>query len=182
MYKIGDIIVYSAHGLCQIDDICERTVLGETRTYYVMHPLDDKDLTISCPVDSDKVLMLSALEADEAAEILQSFRSPGLPWVDDYRQRTARYREYMNSGDRMTIARMANTLMYKELELGQVKKHLYETDRKMLADIKRILFHELALSMDSTYEKIESLIGQYIAEQFAERQAEEVKEEEAKSG
>ncbi len=57
MYKIGDAIVYSLHGLCQIDDICDKTIANVTRTYYVLHPLAEKSLTISIPVDNDKVIM-----------------------------------------------------------------------------------------------------------------------------
>ena len=39
MFNVGDIIIHSAHGLCEIDDICEKTYGDTTRTYYVLHPL-----------------------------------------------------------------------------------------------------------------------------------------------
>jgi RNA polymerase-interacting CarD/CdnL/TRCF family regulator len=32
MFDIGDVIVYSEHGLCQVDDICEKTIAGVTRS------------------------------------------------------------------------------------------------------------------------------------------------------
>ena len=57
MFTIGDTIIYSVHGLCQIDDICEKTYSDVTRNYYVLHPLSQTNLTISVPVDSDKVIM-----------------------------------------------------------------------------------------------------------------------------
>lgn len=166
MYQAGDVIVYSAHGLCQIQEICERTISDETRLYYVMHPLADTSLTISCPVDSDKVMMLDPLEKDEAEQILSSFALPGIDWIDDYRQRSARYRELIKAGNRATIATIANSLLYRELDLKDEGKHLYEVDRKLLADIQSILFNELALALDTTYEDIVDRIQRMISERY----------------
>jgi CarD family transcriptional regulator len=58
MFDIGDVIIYSEHGLCQIDDICEKTFAGVTRTYYILHPLAQENLQISTPIDNNKVVML----------------------------------------------------------------------------------------------------------------------------
>ena len=63
MFNIGDVIIYSTHGLSQIDDICEKTISDVTRTYYVLHPLAQANLTISTPVDNEKVVMLKLLES-----------------------------------------------------------------------------------------------------------------------
>jgi len=162
MYKTGDVIVYSAHGLCRIEDITDRTIQDVTRTYYVMHPLAHPDLTISCPVDSDKVLMLDSMDEDQAEHILRSFLKPGVSWVDDYRQRSAKYKENVKTGDRMIIAQTANTLMLKEIDQSKRNKHLYETDRRLLGDIQNVLFNELALSLNTTFEEIEKQVKDMI--------------------
>lgn len=31
MFNIGDLVVYSPHGICRVDDICEKTILGEKK-------------------------------------------------------------------------------------------------------------------------------------------------------
>ena len=31
MYNIGDLMIYSAHGICRVDDICEKTISGITK-------------------------------------------------------------------------------------------------------------------------------------------------------
>ena len=61
MFNVGDLIIYSTHGICQIDEVCEKTVLGVSRHYYVLHPLEDAKLTISTPVDNDKVVMMKVV-------------------------------------------------------------------------------------------------------------------------
>lgn len=67
MFKVGDCIIYSAHGVCRIDDICEKNFSSEKKLYYVLHPLEDSRLKISVPVDSHKVNML-ALSLDTTFE------------------------------------------------------------------------------------------------------------------
>ena len=34
MFNIGDMIIYSAHGVSKIDNICEKTFANVTRNYY----------------------------------------------------------------------------------------------------------------------------------------------------
>ena len=31
MYNVGDLVVYSSHGICRVDDICEKTLLERQR-------------------------------------------------------------------------------------------------------------------------------------------------------
>ncbi|WP_241481447.1 CarD family transcriptional regulator [Mesobacillus campisalis] len=158
MFKVGDVITYSVHGLCKIDDICEKTIADVTRTYYVMHPLGESNLTISSPVNNDKVVMLKALDKKEALEIIQSFSKPGIPWIADVKQRALKYNTIAKAGDRMDIAKTANTLMRKELEYKKDGKKLYEQERKLLITIQGILFKELAITLNASVEEIEKKI------------------------
>lgn len=33
IFTIGDLVIYSGHGICRIDDICDQTYSGIERTY-----------------------------------------------------------------------------------------------------------------------------------------------------
>lgn len=155
MFKIGDQIIYSAHGICTIDDICEETVSGVTKNYYKLHPMGDKNrLTISTPVDNDKVVMLALLDKKEALEIMESFKSPGIDWIEDSRARLQKYTGLMNSGDRQGIAKLVNTLIRKKIEAKEQEKKMYEKDHKIFNGAQTILFHELALALATTFEEV----------------------------
>ncbi|RKQ13666.1 CarD family transcriptional regulator [Oceanobacillus bengalensis] len=162
MFNVGDLVIYSVHGLCEIDDITDKTYGNVTRTYYVMHPLEDPRLTINTPVDSDKVVMLNMMEKEEAEEILQLFRQPGISWIEDARNRSKKYNSLVNTGDRKEISRIVNTLMRKNNEAHQNKKRLYDQDRTLLANIQKILFKELAMSLNISYEDISEQINRLI--------------------
>ncbi|WP_066072559.1 CarD family transcriptional regulator [Neobacillus soli] len=159
MFTIGDLIIYSAHGICRVDDICEKTVSGITRPYYVLHPMENNhQLTISTPVDNDKVVMLELIHQEEANEILKSFKYPGMEWVDNPNIRFKLYSDIISTGERKEIAIIVNTLMRKKIEAELHEKKLYEQDRKLLNTTQNILFKELALSLDTTFEEINELV------------------------
>lgn len=154
MFNIGELIIYSAHGVCHIDDICEKTYLGVTKSYYVLHPLQDAKLMISIPVDHHKVNMLELIHRDEAEEMLESFKGPGISWIELNKQRTQVYHEIVKTGNRKEICKVLNTLMRKRNESEQSGKKLNEPDTKLLKFVQNILFSELAVSLDTTFEAV----------------------------
>ncbi|MCS0673682.1 CarD family transcriptional regulator [Cytobacillus firmus] len=163
MYNIGDLMIYSAHGICRVDDICEKTISGITRMYYILHPIEDNhQLTISTPIDNDKVVMLDLIKQDEALNILSSFKKPGIKWNDKPNVRVNLFKDIVNTGDRKEIAKVVNTLWRKKLESEQNDKKLYEQDQKLLNAVQKILFKELSLSLDKSAEEIEELVKEMI--------------------
>ncbi|MFB6467852.1 CarD family transcriptional regulator [Cytobacillus sp. Hz8] len=166
MFSIGDLIIYSSHGICQIDDICEKSVSGVTRTYYVLHPLENiHDLTISTPVNNDKVKMLELIHKEDALKILESFKNPGVKWNDNANFRHNTYSDIIRKGNRMEISKVVNTLMRKKIEAEIHDKKLYEQDRKLLDTTQRILFKEISIALNKTYSEIQDQVMQLLQEQ-----------------
>lgn len=116
MFKIGDLIIYSAQGICHIDNICEKTYLNMTKDYYVLHPLDNPKLKISIPVDIDEVMMLSIIDKEDAEKLINSFRLPGIDWIDKNNHRFQVYSNIVKQGNRKEISMIANTLIREELK------------------------------------------------------------------
>lgn len=148
MFNVGDLIIYSTHGLCHIDDICEKTYSGETKTYYVLHPLDNEKLQINTPVNNKTISMLEIMDKKEAEEILSLFTLPGIDWIEKSHQRTQTYSEVTRKGNRKEIARVINTLMLRKHEIELNGKKFSEYDRKLLTSMQNILFHEIAISLN----------------------------------
>jgi len=165
LFKTGDLIIYSTHGVCRIDDISDKTIADETKSYYTLHPINNaQKLQISIPVDSDKVMMLTLLDAEEASTILESFRSPGVEWNPHPNNRNREFLNVVHSGDRHEIAQVVNTLARRQAEALRSNKKLYEQDRKILENAKTILIKELSLSLDLSEETIEQTITTYLNE------------------
>jgi CarD family transcriptional regulator len=163
MYNIGDLIIYSAHGICEIDDICEKTIAGVTKNYYVMHPLDNSHkLTISTPVDNERVIMKELIHEDDAQTLLYSFKKPGKLWIDNPNLRNQKYQEIVSKGNRLEIAKIINTLMRRQIEVELEGKKFYEQDKKLLIGLQNILFKELAIKLNMTSEEVHEKVVTFI--------------------
>lgn len=155
MYNIGDLIIYSGHGICKVDNICDKTYFGNTQTYYVLQPLENNhQLTISIPVDNEKVIMSRLIQRNQAEEILASFKSLGVNWIENNHLRIQVYNDIVKTGNRNEIAKVANTLIRKKHELEMKEKKFGEQDKHLLISIQNILFKELAISLNTTYDAI----------------------------
>ncbi|WP_373895434.1 CarD family transcriptional regulator [Virgibacillus natechei] len=168
MFNVGDLVIYSVHGLCEIDDIREKSYGKVTRNYYVMHPLENPKLTISNPVDSDQVVMKAVMEKDEATELMNSFQSPGIRWIEDARERTKQYNKVVNTGDRKEISKVVNTLMKTSLEAIRNQQKMNTQDRDLLTNTQNIMFMELAMSLDTSFDDINQKVNSMISLQEQE--------------
>lgn len=162
VFKKGDLVLYSSHGICKIDDICEKKFSNVKKEYYILHPMNDKRLSISIPVDNDKVSILELLSQEEAEVILESFKDEGIDWIDIDRERTETYNDIIKKGNRTEIAKIINTLMKEKASLESDGKKFHEKDKKMLLGIQNILFSELAFLLNTTSEEIEQKVSGYI--------------------
>jgi CarD family transcriptional regulator len=163
MFKIGDLLIYSGHGICKVEDICDKTYAGITRTYYVLQPVgENQQLTISTPVDNDKTVIMSLINKEDAIRIIESFRSEGTPWIERHQLRAQVYNETVRKGHRMDIAKVANTLIRKKHELEMAGRKFHENDIKLLTSIQNILYEELAQALHTTYQSIMEQIHQLV--------------------
>ncbi|WP_047985935.1 CarD family transcriptional regulator [Ornithinibacillus californiensis] len=158
MFNIGELVVYSDHGVCKIDSISEKTYGGKTRTYYELHPIEDSKLRINIPVNNVKVNMLKMMNKDQADTILKSFEEPGVEWIEDVKIRNKEYNKLIQSGDRLDISKVVNTLMKRKQEMVLEKRHIPEQDKKLLSKTLTILIEELAISLDKHIDEIEQKI------------------------
>lgn len=163
MYNIGDLVIYSAHGICKITDITEKTYGGVTQNYYVLQPIDEtENLTINAPIEKAESVFQKLMEKDEANKVIESFHEDGVDWIDKPQSRNQTYNKIMNSGDRMDIAKVANTLLQKRYETEVEGKKFSEIDKKLLQSIESILFKEVSLALNVPFEKVTKKIGKII--------------------
>jgi CarD family transcriptional regulator len=164
MFSIGDKVIYSSQGICVIDDICEKKYFGVKKKYYILHPLDNPNLVISTPVDNDKVTIMELVNRNEAEEILESFKAPGISWIESWDQRNHIYTGIVKKGNRREISKILNTLLRKKQQVELNKKKLSEKDSRLLEFVQNTLFSELAMSLNTTSEAIHEKVISLLSE------------------
>ena len=151
MYQVGDKIVHPMHGAGIVDEIVERTIDGQTETYYALRLVLER-VVLYIPVRTSGALGVRPVCSAEAAQELLG-RLPALEieadgnWNRRYRENMERLR----SGDLLEVAGVV-----KGLTLRDRRRGLSTGEKKMLGLAKQILASELSLALGRDPEEMKA--------------------------
>ncbi|MCB2184032.1 MAG: CarD family transcriptional regulator [Desulfobulbaceae bacterium] len=151
VFNKGDMAVYPAHGVGQIQSI-EKRVVGEfEQSFYVMKIIDSSMVVMIPTTTSDSVGLrgiISSTEADKVFEILKDrdVEIEAQPW-------NQRYRQYMEKIKTGSVFKIAGVL--RDLYLLKEDKDLSFGERKMLDTAKSLLMKEIALANHIKEDQVE---------------------------
>lgn len=157
MYKIGDKIVYAAHGAGTIIEIEEIEILDHVETYYILQ-LPINNIKISVPqseLNTGKIRpIISKEEGKRVIDILKSKKTEmSNNWGKRYRDNL----ELLKSGNIFEVAEIVRNLTILDSE-----KTLSASEKKMLSDAKRVMISELVIIGSITKEEALELIDEAI--------------------
>lgn len=156
-YSIGDKIVYPMHGAGEIQDIEEKEILGEIRSYYIMD-VPNEDMEIMIPVDNmEDIGIRDVISRDEIDKVMDVLKAPSSEMSSNWNHRNRENMEKLKTGDIFEVAEVVRNLVRIERE-----KHLSTGEKKMLANAKQILSSEIILVTGSSEEEAEQMIDEAI--------------------
>ena len=156
-YSIGDKIVYPMHGAGEIQDIEEKEILGEIRSYYIMD-VPNEDMEIMIPVDNmEDIGIRDVISRDEIDKVMDVLKAPSSEMSGNWNHRNRENMEKLKTGDIFEVAEVVRNLVRIERE-----KHLSTGEKKILANAKQILSSEIILVTGSSEEEAEQIIDEAI--------------------
>lgn len=144
MFQAGDTIVYGSCGVCRVVDVREETFGSVTRTYYVLDPVYDKNSTIYCPVDQEKIKLRPLLTVEELHRLIREMPQAEDLWIDDDAARRGQFTDMLKSGDHAQMIRLIKTLYLHRCEKNEAGKRLHLADERVMHDAERLLYEEFA--------------------------------------
>lgn len=166
MLQLGDRVVYGVHGVCCIVDIEQRTIDRKKAEYYVLEPLDQPGAKFYIPTHNQIAVskLRPLLSAQELDALLLSPEARADVWITDENHRKQRYRELINSGDRVALICMIRSLhKHKEAQLAAGRKfHL--CDENFLKDAQKLLSSEFSVVLNIPA----SAVGAYIESKLSD--------------
>lgn len=160
MYKIGDHVVYGCQGVCCIAGTEERTIQGNKRLYYILHPLQQSEATYMIPTDNPAALakMRPIITRQALDEMLADERTRESCWIADENQRKQRYRELIVSGDYAALLQMIHTLhQHKQQQIAAGRK-VHMCDDNFLHDAQRLLTGEFSVVLGIAPDEVEAYV------------------------
>jgi CarD family transcriptional regulator len=154
-FDVGDLAVYPAHGVGQIQAIESRVVNGEKHDFYIMKVLEN-GMVIMIPTNNvESVGLRDVIDKKDVAKIydVMKSRKEALP---DNQTWNRRYREYMDKIKTGSLYDVAE--VFRDLFLLKLTKDLSFGERKLYDTAQVLLVRELSTAKNTDEESILSEI------------------------
>lgn len=149
-FKVGDVAVYPAHGVGEVQSIEEREIAGNRHKFYILKILDT-GMTIMVPTGNVRSVGLREVINESEVDIVYDIlRERDISINEQTWNR--RYREYMDKIKTGSIYEIAEVL--RDLMLLRYEKELSFGERKMLDTARYLIVKELAIAQEMTEETL----------------------------
>ena len=150
LFKVGEKVVYPAHGVGVIQSIQTRVVSGTEKTFYMLRILDS-DMTIMIPTENvDSVGLRRVIGREMVTKVYKILREKRVEI--DQQTWNRRYREYTEKIKTGSVLEIAKVL--RDLFVLKGDKELSFGERKMLDTARNLLVKELAIAKSHSEDKI----------------------------
>jgi len=149
-FKIGEKVVYPAHGVGVIEGVQTKVISGNERKFYMLRIIDS-DMTIMIPTENvQSVGLRRIIGKDMVAKVYKILRDKKVEI--DQQTWNRRYREYTEKIKTGSVLEIAKVL--RDLFVLKGDKELSFGERKMLDTARNLLVKELAIAKSHSEDKI----------------------------
>ena len=144
MFKVNDVIIYGAQGVCQIVGVEEKTVSGANKSYFVLKPVNETGATFFVPTDNEHVLkkMRRLLSKTEINKLIDSMPDEEVVWIKNDNDRKEHYRKILTSGDHVELIKLIKAIYAHKIEREAEGKRLHMIDEQFFKNAEQILYNE----------------------------------------
>ena len=160
MFHLGDQVIYGIHGMCRIIELETRKIDRKLIEYYVLEPVEQPGARFFVPTQNQAAVskLQRVLTRQELDTLLQTVSNTAVVWIDDENQRKMRYRELINSGDRIALICMIRALLRHKQAQEAAGKKFHLCDENFLRDAQKLLSTEFACVLNIAPDQVEDYI------------------------
>ena len=158
MFKVGDYVVKVNSGVCFIEEIATRNMMGQDKQYYLLIPCEDKSAKVYVPVDADNDKVRYVMTKDEAKSFIDRIPSISEAVIISDKVREQEYKDAIKSGspDRL-VAILKNISQRNHDRMLQGKKNT-TIDERYYKQAVNMLYSELGFALGVSREEIAELV------------------------
>lgn len=150
MYSIQDKVMHPTEGACYIEDIITMSVDNSKKEFYKLVPLLNEKACVYIPVSGQITKRIrKALTEEELTSLLEQLSAHENVWIADCKARLYAGNNALKSGDFLEISSLIKMMLSQENE-----KPLGSKDREFLNKAQKIVFSEIAIVKNRSYENV----------------------------
>ena len=167
MFHPGDLVVYGATGVCQVQEIVRPGLSANDRDrpYYLLKPLH-QDGIIYTPLEGGKVLMrpvISREEAEALIDLIPSIQAEACR-ASTLQALAQHYQSLVRCSDCLELIRLVMSIYAKQKQAEAQKRRLGQVDERYRKQAERLLYGELSAALGIPFEEVQPYIARRVAE------------------
>jgi len=122
MCKIGDFVINTNNGICEIKDIVSMNISGSDKDYYLLVPVEEKTAKVYLPLDNADQRIRYIMSEEEVWTLIHSIKDIPEVYIENEKEREKTYKEALSSKNPKQLISIIKTLYLrkqKRLEAGK---------------------------------------------------------------
>lgn len=159
IYKLGDVVIYGAEGLCTVVDITEKQFGKEMVPYYVLEKMGKKESLTYVPANNERSLSkVRPILTQEDIYALFNDEAQIIPWIEKDRDRQKVFKDIILFGNTKDLINLIKTLYLRQQQQIANGKKLHISDERFFKDAEKIITEEIAYIFSITKESVHDFI------------------------
>ena len=158
MFHIGDFVVNTNNGICEIKEAVTMNMSGTDKEYYLLVPITEQTAKVYIPVDMASHRIRLAMSKKDALELTESIKDIDEAYIENEKEREKTYKEALNSRDPKRLVGIIKTLYLRRQERVEAGKKNTAVDERYFKLAENHLHSELAFALQVDKEKVQEMI------------------------
>lgn len=160
MFKVGDVVVYGAQGICKIDSVETKQIGKQSAKYYALKPLFNANTAVFVPAHNEQLAakMQNVLTKPQAEELIKKIALIDNVKSKDEGHKREQYKEILSSGNRERLVSLIKTIRLERDVRRQNGKKLNINDEQTLRKAELLFYNELAFVYGVAPDEVKNII------------------------
>lgn len=160
MFKVGDVVVYGAQGICKIDSVETKQIGKQSAKYYVLKPIFNLNTAVFVPAHNEQLAakMQNVLTKPQAEELIKKIALIDNVKSKDEGHKREQYKEILSSGNRERLVSLIKTIRLERDVRRQNGKKLNINDEQTLRKAELLFYNELAFVYGVAPDEVKNII------------------------
>lgn len=160
MFNKGDFVLNATNGICEIIDIVEMDMLGnsQVKKYFFLVPVNEKTAKVYIPVDNADARIRSIISKEQAGELLDEISDIDELVVSFEKERELTYKNAIKSCEPRQLIGLIKCIYRRRAERLEQGKKCTAVDERYYKNAENNLYSELAFVLGKDKKDIEQYI------------------------
>lgn len=162
MYKIGDFVLNTNNGICEIKDIVSMNLSGSSKDYYLLVPVEEKTAKVYIPVDNAAQRIRPTMSEEEVWTLIHVIKDIPEVYIKNEKEREKTYKEALSSKDPKQLISIIKTLYLRRQKRLDTGKKNTAMDERYFKLAENHLHAEIAFVLKVEKTEVGKLILEHI--------------------